>query len=188
MPKIFNTDVRITGWGELYVNEVKVVDKDGNIDAPVTATTLTSTGNGTVWGNLAVTGTSTLTGAVTATAGIQAGAVAVTAVATTGAAIPAWSTFVSVTSDNADKIVKLPTPVLWNIIYIQEASAVGFEVRPAAETQFINGTECSSGKELAMAAGVWTWVFICTVGWAAGKWTQYFIDEDGTIDAGWTPD
>lgn len=45
MTKVFNRDVRIGWGGALYVNEVKVVDESGNIDAPVTTTNLTTTGN-----------------------------------------------------------------------------------------------------------------------------------------------
>lgn len=44
----FNTDVRIGGSWALYVNEVKVVDESWNIDAPVTTTNLTTSGNTTI--------------------------------------------------------------------------------------------------------------------------------------------
>jgi hypothetical protein len=43
----FNTDVRIED-GALYVNEIKVIDENGNIDAPVTTTNITATGNTTI--------------------------------------------------------------------------------------------------------------------------------------------
>lgn len=141
----------------------------------------------TVTGDLNVTGTSVLTGAVTATAGIQAGAVAITAWET-AVAIPAGTTFASVTSANVAHIVKLPTPVLWNILYIKEVGTNGFEIMPQANTQYINGTLCDVAKSLAMAWNTWVAVFVCVVGGTAWKWVQYWIDDDGTIDAGGTPD
>lgn len=42
--KVFNRDVRLTGGAELYVNEVRVIDANGNVDAPVTSTDLTLSG------------------------------------------------------------------------------------------------------------------------------------------------
>ena len=122
--------------------------------------------------------------------GVQSNAVKVTAgaVELASARIPEWASFVSVTSAAATSWIKLPVPVLGNILYIQEESATGFELRPEAVTQYINGTLCDANKELACASGVWTLVMICTVGWSAGKWTQFFLDEDGSLDAGWTPD
>jgi len=40
----FNTDVRIED-GALYVKEIKVIDENGNVDAPVTTTNITASGN-----------------------------------------------------------------------------------------------------------------------------------------------
>ena len=47
MSKTFNRDVRISGGGALYVNEIKVVDGDGAIvtSTPIVTTDLTATGN-----------------------------------------------------------------------------------------------------------------------------------------------
>jgi hypothetical protein len=125
---------------------------------------------------------------VNALGGVQPTAVAVTATATNWAPIPAGSTFVSVTSSNIAHIVDLPTPVLWNIIYIKEVGTTGFELAPAANTQFINGTECTVAKSLLIAGGTGVVVCVCVVWWAAWKWTIYYLDDDGTVDAGWTPD
>ena len=61
MSKIFNRDVRIWWGWELYVWEVRVIDSDWNVDAPVTSTDLTLSGSCTVWTTLAVTWASTLT-------------------------------------------------------------------------------------------------------------------------------
>lgn len=48
MSKVFNRDVRLTGWAWLYVNEVLVVDSNGNINAPISTTNATFTGNTTI--------------------------------------------------------------------------------------------------------------------------------------------
>jgi hypothetical protein len=102
---------------------------------------------------------------ITASVWVQSTAVAITAAATNGTPIPSWSTFVSVTSGNAAHIVDLPTPVLWNIIYVKEVWTTWFEIAPAANTQFINGTECTWTKSLAIANWAWIAVFMCTVWW-----------------------
>lgn len=128
---------------------------------------------------------------INATVGVQSAAVRVTATAagyTTGV-IPAGASFVSVSAGgSANNIVRLPYPVLGNVIKLKEDGTTGFEVRPQAATQYINGTLCDSNKELACANGTGVAVFTCTVGGTAGKWVQYWIDDDGTIDAGGTPD
>lgn len=49
MAKNFNRDVRISWGGALYVNDIKVIDGSWNIDAPVTTTNLTTSGNTTIW-------------------------------------------------------------------------------------------------------------------------------------------
>lgn len=151
----------------------------GNLDVDENLTTKNLTVEWSV-GNLSAL-------AITASVWVQSSAVAITAWET-ATAIPAWATFVSVTSANAAHIVKLPTPVLWNIIYVKEVGATWFEIAPAANTQYINGTLCDVAKSLTIANWAWVAVFICTVWWAAGKWVQYYIDDDWTIDAGWTPD
>lgn len=185
--------------GNMDGMELDKLDVDNLTTDAITSEDLTATDDLTVgddatigddlavtW-DLTVTGTSTLTGAVTATRWVQSSAVAVTA-GETAVAIPAWTTFASVTSANVAHIVKLPTPVLWNVLYIKEVGTNGFEIMPQANTQYINWTLCDVAKSLAMAANTWVAVFICTVWGAAGKWVQYWIDDDGTIDAGWTPD
>jgi len=132
-------------------------------------------------------GYSTFDEKVTFVAGQQSSAVALTAAATNGTATPAGTTFVDVTSDSADKIIDLPTPVLGNIVYYMESSAVGYELAPQADTQYINNTLCSSAKELAIAAGSLI-VAVCVVGGAAGKWYVAKITNDGDWAAGGTPD
>jgi len=126
---------------------------------------------------------------IAATASIQPSVYAATA--TTNAdgtgIIPAGTSFVSVTSSADTKGIKLPTPVLWNIMYVKEVGANGYYVIPEATTQFINGTEVTGAKKLACAANTGIAVFMCVIAWATGKWIQYFIDDDGSVDTGATP-
>lgn len=116
-------------------------------------------------GAVTITPATTITGALTCTAGVQATAYAATATATgaTTGTIPAGTSFVTVTSTDAGHLVKLPAPVLGNQIFIKESSTVGFNVIPAATTQYINGTLVDGSKKLAAADGVGTLHFICTV-------------------------
>ena len=158
-----------------------------NLLATITPVNLTTSWNTILWNDS--TDTTTVNWTLTANNWIQAAAydaIATSTWATTGI-IPAGTTFASVTTANIAYIVVLPTPVLWNIIYIKEVGTTWFEIKPQANTQFINWTECTVAKTLAMAWSTWVAVFTCVVGWAAGKWVQYRIDDDGSIDAGWTP-
>lgn len=85
---------------------------------------------------------------------IQTTATAVTATAdglTTGA-IPAGASFVAVTSDNADKIVTLPAPVVGHVVRIQ-VGATGCELRTVASSNVkINDVDADGTNELALAA------------------------------------
>jgi len=128
-----------------------------------------------------------VTGATTFTAGQQSSAVALTAAATNGTATPAGTTFVDVTSTGANNIIDLPTPVLGNVVYYMESSAVGYELAPQADTQYINNTLCSSAKELAIAAGELIRA-VCVVGGASGKWYVTQIPNTGTPTGAGTPD
>lgn len=88
--------------------------------------------------------------------------VAVTAVATTGAAIAdaGMLQFVTVTSDNADKIVILPTPTPGTIVILRNG-ATGYELRSSAPaTVAINGGTGASA-ESAIAANTMV-IAICT--------------------------
>jgi hypothetical protein len=53
--KIFNRDVEITWSGKLVVWWVTVIDADGNVDAPITTTNLTTSWNTTLWDSSADT-------------------------------------------------------------------------------------------------------------------------------------
>lgn len=59
--KILSRDLELNG-GQILQNGEVIIDSDGNIDAPVTTTSLTLSGSATVGTTLAVTGASTLTG------------------------------------------------------------------------------------------------------------------------------
>jgi len=88
--------------------------------------------------------------------------VAVTAVATTGAAIAdaGLLQFVTVTSDNADKIVILPTPTPGTIVILRNG-ATGYELRSSAPgTVAINGGT-GANAESAIAANTMV-IAICT--------------------------
>lgn len=47
MDQVIKNDLRIL-WGALYVNDIKVIDENGNIDAPITTTNITASGNTTI--------------------------------------------------------------------------------------------------------------------------------------------
>lgn len=85
-----------------------------------------------------------------------------TAVATTGAAIAdaGLLQFVTVTSDNADKIVILPTPTPGTIVILRNG-ATGYELRSSAPgTVAINGGT-GANAESAIAANTMV-IAICT--------------------------
>jgi len=145
---------------------------------------------------LNVSGVSTLTGATTQTgiltlsAGMTQTPIARVASATTADAtsiIGASTSMVTVTAASANLILTLPTPVVGHKIDIISDPSTEVELATATIGHFINGTECTSFKELAMPAGS---VFhaTCTVGGAAGKWVISQTDDDGTTDSGGTPD
>jgi hypothetical protein len=99
-------------------------------------------------GGLKVDGYSTFT------KGVQASSQGLTATADgldTGIT-PVGASFCTVTSDNADKVVTLPTTVVGNIIYYY-CAANGFELEtPAASNATINGVDCDGTNQLACAA------------------------------------
>jgi hypothetical protein len=105
---------------------------------------------------LTVTGATTLTGKVTCTAGVQSAAVAreVTAApgGTTGV-IADGTSVVVVTSNDADKVLTLPTPTPGNIIWVLP-NATGYELRSSdPATIAINGGT-GANAESAVGANV----------------------------------
>lgn len=137
-------------------------------------------------GNVSAAGTLNVTGAATFTAGAQSAAVAITVTAdglTTGT-VPAGTRFVSVTSDNADKIMTLPAPVVGNIIegYV---GATGFEIRTVAASDVkINNVDADGTQEAAIPATTY-FKLICV---SATEWILLAWDELGAPIAAIVPD
>jgi len=105
-----------------------------------------------------------------------------------GATIPAGTSMLLPTSATANAWVILPTPVAGHVINIlTDAGATGYEIRPALATQFINNTECTPNKELAVSStdGIRA---TCTKSGAAGRWLVEKISNIGAATAGGTPD
>jgi len=137
---------------------------DTNFDTLV-ATTFTGNVVGNVLGNLQ--------GQLTYTTA------AVTATATTGTAIAdaGMIQFVTVTSDNADKIVILPTPTPGTIVILRNG-ATGYELRSSAPaTVAINGGS-GSNAESAIADNTMV-IAICT---SATTWQAISL-AGTTLDA-----
>lgn len=149
---------------------------------------LTTTGALTITNTSAMTvsGATTLTGAVTATAGIQASSVTVTATAdglTTGL-IPSGTSFVTVSTDSADKVIVLPASVIGNIVWIS-VPATGIELQTLATTnETINTVDCDGTNELALVAGS-IYRLVCT---KAITWVATGTANDGANEDSLTPD
>ncbi|KKN31147.1 hypothetical protein LCGC14_0826920 [marine sediment metagenome] len=133
-----------------------------------------------------ITNTSTFTGAATATAGLQSSAVTVTATAdglTTGL-IPSGTSFVTVTSDTATKVVVLPAAVIGNIVWIT-VPATGCELQTLATTNAtINTVDCDGTNELALVAGS-IYRLVCT---KAITWVATGTDSSGANEDSLAPD
>lgn len=85
--------------------------------------------------------------------GVQATAVAVTATSdgTGTGTIPAGTSFVTVTSANADYIVTLPAPVIGTVINLRNG-ATGYELRSSAPASIAINGGTGAGAESAIAA------------------------------------
>jgi hypothetical protein len=130
-----------------------------------------------VGGTLTITGATTLTGAVTAAAGVQSASVARTATAdgTGDGTIADGTSFVTVTSDSADKIITLPTPTPGNIVHIYVGDT-GFELRSSAPaTIAINGGS-EANAESAVSANTLV-KCVCT---SSTTWVCNTFSSDGT--------
>lgn len=135
-------------------------------------------GNVTFDENLSVGGTTTLTGAVTATAGVQSAAVARTVTAAPGGTtgvIADGTSVVVVTSDDANKVLTLPTPTPGNIVWILPNST-GYELRSSdPATIAINGGT-GSNAESAVGANYLVRCVCCS----ATTWVCSTFSTDGT--------
>jgi hypothetical protein len=120
----------------------------------------------------------TLTGAVTAVNGVQNATVAITATddgSGTGT-IPAGTAVALVNANSdANHIVKLPAPVVGNIIHIIENGTTGYELRTTDPTSIsINGGTGSSGE--SAIAGATTYIRCVCVSSTAWIATQFAAD------------
>lgn len=83
---------------------------------------------------------------------------------------------VTVTSDDANKILVLPTPVVGQILVIH-GPATGFELRSSSPTTIAINGGTGSAAESAIAANS-TLVMICVTSTA---WKGYFLDADSDL-------
>lgn len=166
-----------TGVPEIIVPDnladaLSIKDAGGGADILVITTTN---------GSEAVTVTPLLTGAK-----IQVTASAVTATAdglTTGL-IPSGASFVSVTSDSADKIITLPAPTVGHVVRIA-TPATGCELRTVASSNVkINDVDSDGTNELALAADSH---FVCEC-ISATEWIVRGFSNQGADLAALVPD
>jgi hypothetical protein len=166
-------------------------DEDGNDDLQIVGAvgfdgTVGFAAAVTCGTSLTVDGVSTLTGAATATAGIQSAAVSATATTdglTTGL-IPSGTAFVTVTTDDVNKVVVLPAAVIGNVIRIVVPATGGELQTLASSNATINGVDCDGANEMAMTAAS-VYVLTCT---AADTWIAYGWGSDGAAQATIVPD
>jgi hypothetical protein len=98
--------------------------------------------------------------------------------------IPDHASFVTVTSDSADKVVVLPTWVIGHVIRIY-VPATGAELQTLdASNDTINGVDCDGSNEMAMAAGS-IYHLECV---EDSKWIAYAWGSDGAAEATIVPD
>lgn len=120
--------------------------------------------------------------------GLQVGEFAMTA--NTGgdgtAIIPAGTTFINVTCGTAAHIIRLPVPVLGNIIYLKANSSTDFQLGTQATTQKINTTTCTTGLELTCADESLI-IAVCIVAGSSGEWIVTSITDAGVVTNGGTP-
>lgn len=131
-------------------------------------------------GGLKVDGHSTFT------KGLQTGSQTVTATAdglTTGL-IPDGASFVTVSSDNADKVVVLPAAVIGNVIRITSPTT-GVELETLAGSNAkINNVDCDGTNQCALTANS-IYEVVCT---AADYWVIYGWSSAGAAQATIVPD
>lgn len=123
-----------------------------------------------------------VTGATTFALGQQSDAVALTA-SVGGQAITAGTTFINVTSTNADHIIKLPAPILGNVIFLKANSTTNFELGVNATTNYLNNVQCSGGEEM-ICDDEHTVVAICTKSGSTGTWVTFSVTKTGVVTDG----
>lgn len=135
-------------------------------------------------GTFALSGALTVAGAATFATGSQNAAVARTATAdgTGTGVIAAGTSFVSVTSADANHIISLPTPVPGNSILLHVVGN-GYELRAHDPSSVSLNNVSGSGKEMAVAANV---VIRCTCV-STQAWIAEKISNAGAPAGGGTP-
>jgi len=135
----------------------------------------TFTANETISGDLTVDGTATVEGIVYTSASVVA-----TAAGDGAGVIGSGVSMVTVASSNADHIVTLPTPSIGQIIYIVEATGVGYELRSNdPENVSINGG-AGVGYESAIAGAT---AYIRCVAVSTTAWVVSQFAAAGTESA-----
>ena len=127
-----------------------------------------------------VKGTLGVEEAATFTAGSQSAAVARTATTdgTGTGTIAAGTSFVTVTSDQVDKIIILPAPVVGNIIHLMNG-ATGYELRTSDPANIAINGGSAADAESAVAANTLV-TCICT---SSTTWIARSFGTDGTANA-----
>ena len=110
-----------------------------------------------------------------------------TATGITTAIIAPGTSFVDVVSTGANDLIVLPAAVLGNVIYLQESTAVGYELVTDDDANVALNNITGAGKELAVGATDLI-VCVCTKGGAAGTWVAYLIDNVGAPATAGVPD
>lgn len=144
--------------GPLTVADVQIVDSAGAISSNlVTTGTITDASVTPVKYNIVEARTATVTGATTGT-------------------ISATTTHVTVTSDDANKIIILPAPVVGRTLIIHNG-ATGYELRSSAPATIAINGGTGTNAESAIAADS-TCYLVCVTTTA---WKGYFMDADGDL-------
>lgn len=160
MAKNLNVDLRINS-GALYVNEIKVIDEEGNIDAAVTTTNLTAS-----W-TLNVTGLSTLTAGISGK--VIAASTETIAAGWTTTALALTVTRHDIDADAGWDIFTLADWVDGQLMVIVQKSATGIStVTPAT---FLSGTSVT----MAAAGASVMLMFQTTNWWSVVGWNAYTV-------------
>lgn len=144
-------------------------------------------GNIGVDGSITGGGAQTVGGVLTAAEGFIQTPIARTTgggVGSPNAIIAAGTGMVLPSSDGANSILVLPTPITGHVIVILPDTADnGFEIRPVSG-DWVNGVQCTFNQELAVPAGSTMTAYAVST----NMWVINQLDNDGTTDAGGTPD
>ena len=145
----------LTGGGTSGAPTLDIVNTDGKITVGANSIDITagSIVNADINASAAIAGSKlALTGVITPAMENVAEAVTVTADGLTTGIVSATARFVTVTSDDANKILTLPASVVGKILYIRNG-VTGYEIRTTAASSIkINDVVSGSTNELAIPA------------------------------------